>query len=133
MSVGVIDFASLPHVVLEILPGHARRQIFHDQAIVGSRGSSSSGRRSTVVVSAVAITAIAVTSASASASWTPGMLDDDAVAVEVSPVEFVDRVFGVSGIFKFDKTVTLLDHDIANATVTLEEPLQVSLSQRRIS
>ena len=82
------------------------------------RGSSSSGRRSTVVVSAVAITAIAVTSASASASWTPGMLDDDAVAVEVSPVEFVDRVFGVSGIFKFDKTVTLLDHDIANATVT---------------
>ena len=43
VSVGVINFASLPHVVLQILPGHAWGQILHDQPVVCSEGGERSG------------------------------------------------------------------------------------------
>lgn len=141
MSIGVSDFTGLAHVILQVLPAHTAREVFHNETVICS------GRRAISVIAiirllvettsasgpgpatpAVAVTsAIAVAAASAAvaaaAGVTSGVLNYNPLSKEFFAIKFINGIISVPIVVEFNEAVSVFEKNVAGTAVTLEESL----------
>jgi len=131
VGVGVRHFSSLTHVVFQVLPWNAGGEIFNNETVSGSwpRGTTSRRRPTPVIKSIVVTSVIASTTAStAPTSGTTRVLNCDTLTSYRLTVQVIDGVFSITCVLEFYKSKPIFEQDVAQMSVTLEKPLEISFA-----
>jgi len=134
VSVGVGDVSGHTEVVLQILPGGLARQIFDNQAELGSTARRVSATAAvTIGISAAetfrAIAAASTVALAVSAAAVAGELDaESASSGHFLSVEILNCIFGVPVVVEVDKAEAVFDGNFAKLSVAFEELLDVALA-----
>jgi len=111
MCVGVGNLSGGTEIILQILPRCTRRQIFHDQSVVGSWSgwvatgtasiSSSKSAAAATTTSAESATAAATTTASTAITRVTGKFNTNSASLHILSIKIMGGIIGIAQICVF--------------------------------
>ncbi|GMT12342.1 hypothetical protein PFISCL1PPCAC_3639 [Pristionchus fissidentatus] len=136
VGVGKGDVAVLAAHVLQILPGNVGRKVFDDHPVTSLRGRTIAemlGLTRSVPPSATHISSVVSSSSSVLIRTRSATreLEHHALARQLLAVQVVDCIVRVAARETHDESESVLEHDIAQASVAAEEVLHVALGRTR--
>jgi len=100
MCVGVGNLSGGTEIILQILPRCTRRQIFHDQSVVGS-GSRWVATGTASISSSKSAAAATTTTASAAITWVTGKFNTNSASLHILSIKIMGGIIGIAQICVF--------------------------------